>query len=82
MSPNNNLSEIIKKASVTLTTNSGGNVNLCGLERIPIYVSVSGYICAAYTPQSGNGRNVNVKTPGGENVANAELQFTYWYVDN
>ena len=79
---NDDLTSIVKKDSVTLTTNVGGNANLCGLERIPVFASVSGYVCTAYTPQAANGRNINVKTPNGENLSNTEIQVTYWYVDN
>lgn len=79
---NDDLTSIVKKDSVTLTTNVGGNANLCGLERIPVFASVSGYVCTAYTPQAANGRNINVKSPNGENLANTEIQVTYWYVDN
>ena len=79
---NDDLSSIVKKDSVTLTTNVGGNANLCGLERIPVFVSVSGYVCTAYTPQAANGRNINVKSTNGENLTNAQIQVTYWYVDN
>ena len=79
---NDDLISIVKKDSVTLTTNVGGNANLCGLERIPVFASVSGYVCTAYTPQAANGRNINVKSPSGENLANTQVQVTYWYVSN
>lgn len=78
---NNSINSIFKRITVTLTTNSGGNANLCGLERIPVYVSISGYICTTYTPQAGNGRNINVKKTSGENLVNTEVQVTYWYIE-